>query len=148
MRYMLAAVLVLIGSTQQAVSASASAEISLSDALRIAIENNPSLAAANWGLEYLGERTQAGLFQNPEISWEMEDTRRDTRTTTVQLTQPLELGGKRGARIDLADRGIDVAQVEVEQARNALRAEVIQVFYASLLAKLRVDLASGIIGVG
>lgn len=143
MRYMLAAVLVLIGSTQQAVSASASAEISLSDALRIAIENNPSLAAANWGVGVSrGERTQAGLFQNPEISWEMEDTRRDTRTTTVQLTQPLELGGKRGARIDLADRGIDVAQVEVEQARNALRAEVIQVFYASLLAKLRVDLAS------
>ena len=117
--------------------------ISLNEALRVAIENNPELATANWEVSISqGERTQAGLLPNPELSWDVEDTRSDTRTTTVQLTQPIELGGKRGARIELAERGIDAASVKVEQAHNALRAEVIQAFYGTLLAKLRVDLAA------
>ncbi|PZE09240.1 TolC family protein [Pseudomonas sp. 57B-090624] len=133
--------LLMLGTMQQALAVPSG--VSLDEALRIAAENNPELAAANWSVPISqGERTQAGLFQNPEISWEMEDTRSDTRTTTVQLTQPIELGGKRGARIELADRGVDAAQVEVERARNALRAEVIQGFYGVLLSQLRVDLAS------
>jgi cobalt-zinc-cadmium efflux system outer membrane protein len=72
----------------------------------------------------------------------MEDTRSESRTTTVQLTQPIELGGKRSARVELADRGIDAAQVEVERARNVLRAEVIQAFHGVLLSQLRVELAT------
>ncbi|MDG9928034.1 MULTISPECIES: TolC family protein [unclassified Pseudomonas] len=139
--YVSIAFVLFLGSSQQALAATP--EVSLSDALRIAVENNPEMAAANWGVSISqGERTQAGLIQNPEISWEMEDTRSDTRTTTVQLTQPIELGGKRSARVELADRGIDAAQVEVERARNALRAEVIQAFHGVLLSQLRVDLAT------
>jgi len=141
MGYVSIAFLLLLGFTQQALAIPSG--VSLEDALRIASENNPEMAAANWGVSISqGERTQAGLIQNPEISWEMEDTRSESRTTTVQLTQPIELGGKRSARVELADRGIDAAQVEVERARNVLRAEVIQAFHGVLLSQLRVELAT------
>ncbi|UCJ18885.1 TolC family protein [Pseudomonas sp. MM211] len=119
------------------------AALTLPEALRLSQQNNPTLAAAGWELDISkAERKQAGLLPNPQLSWEVEDTRSDTRTTTVQLTQPIELGGKRGARVDLAERGMDVAALTVEQSRNALRADVIQAFYAALQAGMRVELAN------
>lgn len=68
-------------------------------------------------------RQQAGLIPNPLASWDAEDTRRDTRTTTLTLSQTLELGGKRGARIELATRGQDVAALTLQQRRNDVRAQ-------------------------
>lgn len=117
-------------------------EVTFSQALQRAKENNPNMAAANWQVDIShAERKQAGLIPNPELSWEVEDTRSDTRTTTVQLTQPIELGGKRGARIEVAQLGIDIAALGLEQYRNGLRAEVIQAFYGALQAGMRVELA-------
>lgn len=119
------------------------AALTLPEALRLSQQNNPTLAAAGWELDISeAERRQAGLLPNPQLSWEVEDTRSDTRTTTVQLTQPIELGGKRGARVELAERGMDVAALTVEQSRNALRADVIQAFYGALQAGMRVELAN------
>lgn len=116
--------------------------LTLADALEQAQRNNPELAAAGWALGIAeGERQQAALLPNPELSWEQEDTRSATRTTTVQITQPIELGGKRGARTTLAERGIDAAGLELERSRNALRAEVIQAFQGLLQAQVRVGLA-------
>lgn len=120
----------------------ASVGLSLEEALRQAQENNPRFAAAGWAIAISeGERKQAGLIPNPQLSWEMEDTRSDTRTSTIQITQPIELGGKRRARIDLAGKGQGIASVELERNRNELRAEVISTFYQNLQARMRVDLA-------
>ena len=70
-----------------------------------AFADNPDLAAAQWEIDIAqGGRQQAGLIPNPVASWDAEDTRRSTRTTTVKLSQTLELGGKRGARIEVASR--------------------------------------------
>lgn len=121
----------------------ATPELTLSQALEQAQSNNPNMAAANWQVDISqAERKQAGLIPNPELSWEVEDTRSDTRTTTVQLTQPIELGGKRGARVEVAERGIDIASLGLEQNRNALRADVIQAFYGVLQANMRFELAN------
>src|SRR5471030_1527445 len=78
---------------------------------------------------------------NPEVSWEAEDTRRNSRTTTVMLNQPIELGGKRGARIDVASRAQDAAAIELERKRNVLRADLIQAFYGAATAQQRLQLA-------
>lgn len=87
-------------------SAQANAGLSLPEALAAAFAHNPELAAAGREVGVAeGERHQAGLLPNPELSWEAEDTRRDTRTTTVTLSQPFELGGKRGARVAVAPSG-------------------------------------------
>ena len=57
---------------------------------------------------------QAGVLPNPSLGVQMQDTRRDTRETTVQLSQPFELGGKRAARVQAAERGRDAAGAELE----------------------------------
>ncbi|MFK0310946.1 TolC family protein [Pseudomonas sp. NPDC090233] len=124
------------------VSAQAEQGPSLPEALAAAFANNPELAAAGREIGIAeGERRQAGLIPNPELSWEVEDTRRDTSTTTVTLSQPLELGGKRGARIAVAGSGQAIAQLELERQRNALRADVVQAFHAALRAQTAVELA-------
>ncbi|MFN3592867.1 MAG: hypothetical protein ACK4TG_11870, partial [Thermaurantiacus sp.] len=43
-----------------------------------------------------------------------------------------------GARVEVAQRGIDLAALGLEQYRNGLRAEVIQAFYGALQAGMRV----------
>jgi len=116
--------------------------LTLDAALQTAFANNPDLAAAQWDIDIAeGGRQQAGLIPNPVASWDAEDTRRDTRTTTIKLSQTLELGGKRGARIDVATRAQDAAALTLEQRRNTLRAEVIDSYYGALRAQERLDLA-------
>lgn len=116
--------------------------LSLDSALQSAFANNPDLAAAQWEIDIAqGVRQQAGLMPNPVASWDAEDTRRNSRTTSIKLSQTLELGGKRGARIDVATRGQDAAALTLEQRRNLLRAEVIDSYYGALRAQERLDLA-------
>src|SRR3990167_7480484 len=116
--------------------------LTMDQALETAFANNPDLAAAQWetGIAQ-GERQQAGLIPNPEVSWEAEDTRRNSRTTTVMINQPIELGGKRGARIEVASRAQDAAGIELERKRNVLRADVIQAFYSYSTAQQRLLLS-------
>ncbi len=118
------------------------ADLTLAQAIDGAFARNPELAAVRQDLGIAdGERQQAGLMPNPELSWEVEDTRRATRTTTVMLSQALELGGKRGARIDVAERGQDTARLELERRTHELRATVTQAFYAAARAQTAVELA-------
>ena len=123
-------------------SAQAGQGLSLPEALSAAFANNPELAAAGREIGIAeGERRQAGLVPNPELSWEVEDTRRDTSTTTVTLSQALELGGKRGARIAVASSGQTIAQLDLQRQRNGLRADVVQAFHTALRAQTAVELA-------
>ena len=116
--------------------------LTLEQALKTAFAGNPDLAAAQWEIGIAeGDRKQAGLIPNPEVSWEAEDTRRESRTTTVMLSQPIELGGKRGARIDVASRAQDAAGIELENKRNALRADVILAFNSAQTAQQRLQLS-------
>lgn len=116
--------------------AMAGQSLSLSQAIDSAFAMNPDLAAARREIGIAeGDRVQAGLIPNPVVSWEKEDTRRNTSTTTVLLSQALELGGKRGARIEVATRGQDAARLELERRSNELRAEVTQAFMRRFVHK-------------
>ncbi|WP_439863286.1 TolC family protein [Pseudomonas antarctica] len=116
--------------------------LTLDSALQTAFANNPDLAAAQWEIEIAGgARQQAGLIPNPVASWDAEDTRRNSRTTSIKLSQTLELGGKRGARIDVAERAQDAAALTLEQRRNGLRADVIDGYHGALRAQERLELA-------
>ncbi|MDR6711158.1 cobalt-zinc-cadmium efflux system outer membrane protein [Pseudomonas hunanensis] len=116
--------------------------LSLAQALDAAFAQSPELAAVGREIGIAeGERRQAGLIPNPELSWEVEDTRRSTSTTTVTLSQALELGGKRGARIALAGAGQNLAQLALERQRNELRADVVQAYHAALRAQTAQALA-------
>ncbi len=110
--------------------------ITIEEALAKALTENPEFAAAQWNTGIAeGARTQAGLLPNPELSWSVEDTRSDSRITSIQVSQPIELGGKRGARIDVSERDQDAVAIDLERKKSTLRADVIQVFYSALRAQ-------------
>ncbi|BCQ71315.1 cytochrome c [Pseudomonas sp. Eqa60] len=132
----------LLALASQSASAVEQPLLSLDSALARAFANNPELAAARWEIDIAqGARQQAGLIPNPVLSVDAEDTRRDSRTTSVKLGQALELGGKRGARIDVASRGQELAALELERRRNQLRADVLDAYYTALRAQERTQLA-------
>ncbi|WP_325985238.1 TolC family protein [Pseudomonas protegens] len=132
----------LLALASQSASAVEQPLLSLDSALARAFANNPELAAARWEIDIAqGARQQAGLIPNPVLSVDAEDTRRDSRTTSVKLSQALELGGKRGARIDVASRGQELAALELERRRNQLRADVLDAYYMALRAQERTQLA-------
>lgn len=116
--------------------------LKLQAALEMALRANPELAAARRELEAL-EATiiQAGVRPNPELAALVEDSHRVTRTTTLQLNQPIELGGKRAARIGAAERGRDIALTELRGKRAEIRAAVTVAFFDTLIAQERMRLA-------
>ena len=80
--------------------------LTLAAAIDLAVSQSPDLAVARREAEASeGAVMQAGVFLNPALSYQVEDAQRSTRTTTTQISQPFELGGKRAARIDAAERG-------------------------------------------
>lgn len=118
------------------------APLTLNAALELALGANPELSAAGRELEALDATiTQAQARPNPELSALIEDTRRETRTTTLQLNQQIELGGKRSARIEAAERGRDAASLELDAKRAEIRAVVTEAFFDVLVAQERLRLA-------
>lgn len=116
--------------------------LSLEAAIERALGAHPRLRAAAFDVEAAdGAVRQAALPPNPTLSLEQEDTRRETRTVTVLLSQPLEIGGQRAARTEWARRGRDLAQAELDTVRAELRAEVVQAFFVALLAQERLQSA-------
>ena len=122
--------------------AEAASPLTLSAALEMAVAVNPELAAARRELEAIEATViQARTRPNPELATLVEDTRSATRTTTLQLNQPIELGGKRAARIDAAERGRDAARAELRGKGAEIRAAVTAAFYDTLVAQERQRLA-------
>lgn len=116
--------------------------LSLRQAVELALTQNPEVAAAMREVEANeGLRQQADVYPNPEISYLLEDTRRDTRTTTLLLNQPFELGGKRAARVAAAERAYDIAAEDQVARRQAVRAAVTASYFETLAAQERVRLA-------
>ncbi|MBY4895889.1 TolC family protein [Cupriavidus sp. AU9028] len=118
--------------------------LTLEAALTLAEAGNPTLAAAAKEVEATqGAVIQAATIPNPQIVADTEGVRSATRTSTAQVQIPLELGGKRSARVTAAERGREVARAELNGVRAELRANAIAAFFAVLVAQERRALASG-----
>ncbi len=121
------------------------AVMTLRAAENLALTSNADLAVAARELEATqGAVIQGGARPNPELAFLQEDTRKETRTSTLQLNQPIELGGKRSARMDAAERGRDIAAVELDVRRAQIRATVAASFFDVLSAQERVRLAQDV----
>ena len=119
--------------------------VTLRAAEDLALKSNADLAVALRELQATeGAVMQGAARPNPELAFLLEDTRRETRTTTVQMNQPIELGGKRVARIHAAERGRDIAAMALEVRRAEVRTAVTANFFAVLAAQERVRLAQDV----
>jgi len=116
--------------------------LTLEAALALAADANADLSAARHELLAVdGAVQQAGLLPNPSLSLERVDTRHDTRETTFLLSQPLELGGKRQARLQAAQRERDSASAQLGARKSGIRADVIDGWFAVLAAQEQLRLA-------
>lgn len=88
-----------------------------------------------------GVAIQAGAWPNPELSTLVEDTRQATRTTTIQLSQPIELGGKRSARVQAARMAQSQADLDLTARRAQIRSQVMVAFYGLAVAQERLRLS-------
>ena len=116
-------------------------ELTLDQAVRLALNHNPELASARLEIQAMeGAKIQAGARPNPEIGVLVEDTRTATRTTTLQWVQPIELGGKRAARLAAAARALDQANVGLQAKQAETRSAVTSAFFEVLGAQEQVRL--------
>lgn len=128
--------------SRQTAAATDRLPLTLPEALRRAFQTNPSLRAAQREIGIAaGQRRQAASFPNPELGFSSEGLDRGRRTRTIQLSQPIELGGKRAARIAAADIEEQIASAELARARDALRADVVSAFFNLVSAQERLRLA-------
>lgn len=122
-------------------SISAEAELTLHDAVRLALAHNPDVASARLEIQAMeGLEIQAGARPNPEIGVLVEDTQSATRTTTVQWVQPIEMGGKRAARLAAAAGALDQAKVGLHAKQAETRAAVTSAYFEVLGAQEQVRL--------
>lgn len=101
-------------------------DLTLGQALQRVLQNNPELAAFSKEMvAYEGTKLQAGLLRNPEFSIGAESFDSSDpgieRFTTFRISQLIELGGKRSARVNVATLGQEIAG----QAYAAKRLEVL-----------------------
>ena len=110
----------------------------------------PSVAAASAGVDAAtAARRVAGLRPNPEVQAQVENVAGTgvykglrSSETTVGVTLPLELGGKRPARVALATARLTRAQVQAEIARADLRLRITQLYIEAAAAERRAEVLS------
>ena len=120
----------------------AATPLSLQEAIALALEGNLDLTVAQREIEAVeGQVIQGRVRPNPELTYSLEDQRTPTRTQSVQINLPIELGGKRAARSAAAERGRDVAVEELNTRRVEIRAAVVSAFFEALAAQDRTMLA-------
>jgi cobalt-zinc-cadmium efflux system outer membrane protein len=123
--------------------------LTLQQALGRALEKNPELAAYAADIRAAdGRRLQAAVLPNPEVGVEFENlagsgdfTGIDSAETTLQLSQLIELGGKRRHRVRVADHGRTVAEWDYEAKRLEVFRAVAQQFITVLGAQRRLQWA-------
>lgn len=126
----------------------------LERALVAAGATSPSLEAADAGVRVAGAaRTVAGLRPNPEVQVQVENVGgtgeyRGTQSaeTTTGVALPIELGGKRSARIAVADSQSRRARIEAAIIAADLRMQVAEAYIAAVAAERRAEIVRELVG--
>src|SRR5262249_15262737 len=125
-----------------AAHAQEAAPLSLDQAIARAIDYDPGLRAAQAGVDAaIGGRTQARTRPNPELDAEVENFDGtgelrgfDSAETTFSLSQEVEIGGQRRARIRLAERELQGAELDRAIRGLDLIRDVQLAYYGALAA--------------
>ena len=122
---------------------------SLDDIVALAMEHSPALASAE-GLvkQSHGRQIAAEAYPNPSVAGTLgrgaiRDPSNGIRVTerTFTVEQPIEWGGKRQARREVADAGFAEASATLEVAKLTVVADVKEAFYRLLFAQPDAELA-------
>src|SRR5215213_3611181 len=123
--------------------------VSSNDLVRRALASNGDLAAARLNVARArGRLRQAGLRPNPTLDFEQTSERLTgagtDRATSIGVAVPIELGGKRGRRMDLAQAELEAAEADVADRERRLAAEVGTLYSDALSALRELETTEGI----
>lgn len=122
-------------------------DLTLRDAVHLTLQRNPELAAFAKEVRALeGATLQAGLLRNPDLAIDVEDLSSAAngvaqQFTTIRVSQLIELGGKRAARITTASLDQELANQDYETKRLEIIARVANIFNDVLAGQERLRLA-------
>ncbi len=124
--------------------------ITLTQVLQVVLLQNPDLKAFSYEVRAReAETLQAGLSSNPQLHVQVENAAGsgnfngfDQSETTVQLSQRLELGGKRDLRRSSANLSKEIAGWDYEVQRLEVLARVSKAFTHVLKAQQKVSLTA------
>lgn len=147
MKHVTAVCLVLLVASDVAAQqppAPAASAVTLAELEKIAIENNPTIRAAQARIDASrGRAQQAGAWPNPTVGVTVEEQPfRDTEphgSTGIFAQQTILLGGKLGLGRAVFDRAVDRNQVELELQRQRVVSTVRRVFFQSLTVARRIE---------
>lgn len=119
------------------------------DLVRRALDSNRELAAARIEIERGRARLrQAGLRPNPAIDFEQTTGRLTGSSgeseTSVGVSLPIELGGRRHRRIELARAELEAVEAEVADRERRLTNEVLVAYAESLSALRELEITEGL----
>jgi len=122
--------------------------ISLAQALQRALAANPRLASADRDIGIAaGLKVQAGALPNPELWFELDNALgsgqyRGLRSaeSTLQLSQLVELGGKREARLAVGSAGVGAAVWQRRAAELEVLSETAIAFITVVSGQRRIEI--------
>ncbi|HWK42809.1 MAG TPA: TolC family protein [Croceibacterium sp.] len=134
-----------IAQAQELPPVEAGLPLTLDLALEMAGASSPSLDAASADVRATDAgRRMASLRPNPSVTVEVENVagsgpyrRTDSLEATTSLTLPIEMGGKRSARMAVADARSDSAAIRAAIAEADLRLSVIRAYAEAVAAERR-----------
>lgn len=142
----LSSFVIALGASSLAVAQQPLNRVSLEEALQLALKQSPTLMAQQAALfaTKAGETT-AALRPNPTMNFLAEQfqpgqSQQDAQYT-VNVGQPIELGGKRQRRIDSARAATQVATYQLDDARRQVVLQVKSAFAGVLIARQQLALA-------
>jgi outer membrane protein, heavy metal efflux system len=149
MRYVLVVIVSLVvtlGAPSLVVGQQPLNQVTLDEALQLALKQSPTLMAQQAALlsTKAGETT-AALRPNPTMNFLAEQLQpgqsQQDAQYTVSVGQPIELGGKRQRRIDSARAATQVATYQLDDARRQVVLQVKSAFAGVLIARQQLALA-------
>jgi cobalt-zinc-cadmium efflux system outer membrane protein len=127
------------GAVAQQTAAQPSATLSLADALARAMAANPTIVAARLQRPIdLAAVSVAGERPNPDVVYEAA---KETPRQAIGATIPIELGGKRQRRIDVANAGAAVGEADLARVIAEVRHDVRRAYFEAVAAEMRAQMA-------
>lgn len=140
-----AAALSLTAAGATAQPAPATGPLTFKGALDLAMSRNLGLEAARRQRAIREAAIRAARqIPNPDVSGEIT---RDTPHELLSFSMPIEVGGKRRRRVDLAKEELSLADVDVRAELRAVRREVRVAFYSLIASDQRLRIAESVVDI-
>jgi len=128
-------------------------QLDLRQAVELALKQHPTLAVAEAQVEAIeGTRQQSATRPNPSFVFQTEGWRFwdqptfdawDDLDIFAYVVQPIERGGERQKRIELADQDATIAEIEQRAARWRIQQNVKRAYWRALLSQKELELRTG-----